>query len=182
MTTHRRQRSEPLLRSPQVFPTAATELMPLPFRSPSRAPTQPIQVHHSIHFQYFAVNKSVETSVICSRGISRLRATAAALNSELVARVATWSSSICAAAGRKGQDPAAPGGSTTRASAYRTDYQSRSTTQSRRKPLSSRHISGAVLVVPRRANHHPGFDRAEHRADVGVLVRLSDPVCHAGWL
>src|ERR1700741_5637379 len=119
MTTHRRQGSEPLLRSPHVFPTAATELMPSPFRSPSRAPTQTIQVH-SIHFQYFAVNKSVEASVICSKGISRLRATAAALNSELVARVAAWSASICAAARRKGEDPAALGGSTTKASAYRT--------------------------------------------------------------
>jgi hypothetical protein len=41
-----------------------------------------------------------EPSVICSKGISRARATAAALNSELAARVAASSSSICAAAGR----------------------------------------------------------------------------------
>ena len=69
---------------------------------------------HSIRFQYFAVRNLFEPSVICSKGISRVRATAAALNSELLARVATWSSSICAAAGRKGEDPAAPGGSTTK--------------------------------------------------------------------
>ncbi len=38
---------------------------------------------------------------------------------------------------------------------------------------------GAVLVVPRRADHHPGFDRGERRADVGVLVCLISDITGA---
>ena len=44
-----------------------------------------------MNFKYFVPRNLFGLSVICSKGISRLRVTAAALNGELLARVAAWS-------------------------------------------------------------------------------------------